>query len=213
MSEPAHTSRRPATTLACAVALMVSAVISRGGDWPTWRGPGMIPVAPDADPPTTFSETENVRWKVDIPGRGHGTPVIWGTRLMLQTAIPSDNRGQDAPPQGGPSADGEYQFDVLCLDRNTGKILWQKTACRTIPHEGHHRDHGFASASPTTDGTRVWASFGSRGIYCFDMQGKLQWRRDLGRVTQALAGRLTEPMALKGRDCPQGSRLRVPTTS
>jgi outer membrane protein assembly factor BamB len=74
----------------------------------------------------------------------------------------------------------EYSFDVLCIDRNTGAALWQKTATAEKPHEGHHKDHGFASSSPVTDGTHVWAFFGSRGLHCYDMEGNHIWSRDLG---------------------------------
>ena len=75
-----------------------------------------------------------------------------------------------------------YKFDVVCLDRATGKILWQKTAREEVPHEGHHPEHGFASYSPVTDGTHVWASFGSRGVHCYDLDGRHKWSRDLGRM-------------------------------
>jgi len=81
---------------------------------------------------------------------------------------------------GGPTPTKVHEFVVLALERNTGRIVWQKTARREVPHEGHHPSHGFASASPVTDGRRLWVSFGSRGLYCYDLEGNLQWEKDLG---------------------------------
>ena len=75
-----------------------------------------------------------------------------------------------------------YQFAVICLDRNTGRELWRKVAAEKVPHEGHHGDNNYASASPTTDGERLYAWFGSVGLFCFDLDGKQLWSRDLGEV-------------------------------
>ena len=155
--------------------------------WPHWRGPGHNGVA-TADVPLTWSDTSNVRWKVEIPGRGHSTPVAAGDRLFLTTAIPT---GPAAPapaveaggrgPGGGAGAGQEHRFEVLAVDRKTGKILWQRTATTAVPHEGHHRIYGsFASNAPATDGQRVYAFFGSRGLYVYDLEGKPLWQKDFG---------------------------------
>ncbi|MEK6280744.1 MAG: PQQ-binding-like beta-propeller repeat protein [Acidobacteriota bacterium] len=175
--------------------------------WPQWRGPFFNGMA-RGDAPTVWSDTSNIKWKADIPGRGYSTPVIWGDKIFLTTAIPT-GKPAPAPPttdtsaspaanqqtsQGGgtqqrrgrgPGGDTgpqvEHKFDVLCLDRKTGKLLWQKTAKVALPHEGYHRTYGsFASNSPVTDGKYVYASFGSRGIYAYDFSGKLVWEKDLG---------------------------------
>jgi outer membrane protein assembly factor BamB len=159
-------------------------------NWPQWRGPLGTGVGPAADPPISWSETSNVRWKVKIPGRGTGTPVIWGGRIFLQTAVPAGEKPAEAPPPARPAGAGglavaptEVQrFTLLCLDQQTGKTLWQQVAREELPHEGHHPDHGFASQSPVTDGTHVFAHFGSHGLYCYDLQGRLQWAKDLGRM-------------------------------
>lgn len=174
------------------------------GDWPRWRGPLANGTAPGATPPTTWSETEKVKWKMKIPGFGTSTPIVWKDRVFLITAIPTGKKVESAPEQaasqqsapptagpgerrrgGGGGMQSEkpteiYQFAVIAVDRTTGKILWQKVAREEVPHEGHHRDHGFASASPVTDGERLYVSFGSRGIYCYDLQGELKWQKDLG---------------------------------
>ncbi len=142
------------------------------------------------DAPTEWSDTKNIKWKAEIPGRGFSTPVIWGDRIFLTTAIPTGKSAET--PQPAPAAKGrragggagplvEHRFEVLALDRKTGKILWQKTAKTATPHEGYHRAYGsFASNSPVTDGKYVYVSFGSRGIYCYDFNGKLIWEKDLG---------------------------------
>ncbi len=152
--------------------------------WPQWRGPDFNGMA-RGDAPTKWSDTENIKWKVAIPGRGFSTPVVWGNKIFLTTAVPTGKTG-NAPsdgrhPNGGAGANQEQQFTVLCLDKKTGKTLWQKVAKTAVPHEGYNRTYGsFASNAPTTDGKYVFAFFGSRGIFCFDLDGKLIWEKDLG---------------------------------
>ena len=155
--------------------------------WPHWRGPGHNGVA-TADVPLTWSDSSNVQWKVEIPGRGHSTPVAAGDRLFLTTAIPTGSAAAAPPaeaggrgPGGGAGAGQEHRFEVLAVDRKTGKILWQRTATTAVPHEGHHRIYGsFASNAPATDGQRVYAFFGSRGLYVYDLEGKPLWQKDFG---------------------------------
>ena len=170
--------------------------------WPQWRGPLATGVAPLADPPINWSETEHIKWKVKLPGSGDSTPIVWGDRIFLLTAIPTGRKikAPDSPTgsteAGAPAtgARGErgrmntetpdevYQFSILCLDRNSGKILWQKTAREEAPHEGHQQNNTFASASAVTDGQLVLAFFGSRGLHCYDLEGNLKWSKDFGRM-------------------------------
>jgi len=195
--------------------VFVGAQAPEQAHWSQWRGPSFNGMA-RGDAPTIWSETSNIKWKAEIPGRGHSTPVIWGDRIFLTTAIPTGkpaptpaasevapsaaspatptgNQQSADPARGdgqqrrGRGAGGdsrpqpEHRFDVICLDRKTGKLIWQRTAKVAAPHEGYHRAYGsFASNSPVTDGKYVYASFGSRGIYCFDFNGKLIWEKDLG---------------------------------
>ena len=175
-------------------------------NWSQWRGPHSTGVAPAANPPLTWSETNNIKWKVKLPGEGSTTPIIWGNQVFIQTAIPSGNKvealtpksnsaptaatapatNQPARGRGGlstPKPTGVYQFVLLCIDRQTGKTLWQQVAREEVPHEGHHpTDGNFASSSPVTDGQHVFAYFGSRGLHCYDMNGKLQWSQDFGKM-------------------------------
>jgi outer membrane protein assembly factor BamB len=162
------------------------------GDWPYWRGPASDGMAV-GDAPLHWSDTQNVRWQTEIPGRGSSSPVIWGDRIFVTTAVktgPSAGPESTAAPKEIPGAkpqlstpgpQAEHKFEILCLNRKTGKILWQQTAITAVPHEGHHPSYGsFASNSPVTDGKYVYAFFGSRGIYCYDMKGKLIWKKDYG---------------------------------
>jgi outer membrane protein assembly factor BamB len=163
-------------------------------NWPHWRGPLATGLAPRGEPPVKWDAKTNVKWKAPLPGRGSSTPIICGDQIFLLTAI---DTGRAADPAALPKTDPRfekktnapttlYQFVVLCFDRKTGKLLWQRTAIEQVPHEGHHPSHSYAAASPTTDGRYLYASFGSRGIYCYDLAGKLQWHRDLGRLNSRL---------------------------
>jgi outer membrane protein assembly factor BamB len=181
-------------TLAVSCAALLFGVYAIGlaledGNWAYWRGPASNGMA-EGDAPLHWSDTENVRWKTAIPGRGESSPVIWGDRIFLTTAIKTGPEVKEEPPaqpaakfnpmaKQGPQV--EHKFDVLCIDRNTGKIVWQRTAKTAVPHEGFHGTYGsFASNSPVTDGKHVYAFFGSRGVYCYDMDGNLLWEKDFG---------------------------------
>jgi len=179
--------------------------VSAAENWPKWRGPEGTGVAPGGNPPTTWSETENIKWKVAVPGKGTSSPIIWEDKILFQTAILAQETAAASPGSAGggrrsmsQAPSGVYSFDLVCLDRATGKLLWQKPVRREKPHEGHHRDHGFASYSPVTDGKHIWASFGSRGLHCFDLDGNLKWSRDLIKMeTRAGFGEGSSP-ALAG---------------
>jgi outer membrane protein assembly factor BamB len=195
--------------------------------WPTWRGTSGAGIAPGAKPPTTWSDTQNIKWKTRVPGAGYSTPIIWKDRIFLLTAIDAGGETPAAAPSstprpetagvqpkggrrggdrkgggfgGGPSPTKPYEFVVLALDRATGKIIWQKAARKETPHEGHHQTNTFASASPITDGEHLYVPFGSRGYFCFDLQGNQKWEKDFGDMrtkmgfgegaSPALAGRL-----------------------
>jgi outer membrane protein assembly factor BamB len=240
------------------MAIMVSGSAA-AGNWPTWRGPNGDGIA-EGNPPVSWSETENVKWKVKLPGKGHSTPVVWGDQMFFLTAVPTkeepqaqqqaqesgregrgnreggggrppgvpenyenmseeerqafwnklrqerasrreqDNRngGAAQAQQGDREQRGErrrrggrgggsrgskptvpYKFKVVCLDRTTGGVVWEKTAKEAVPHEGAHRTGTQSSYSPITDGKLLWASFGSRGLHCYDLDGNHKWSRDL----------------------------------
>jgi outer membrane protein assembly factor BamB len=148
--------------------------------WPQWRGPLATGFAPQADPPVTWSETSNVKWKTPIPGEGNATPIVWDNRIFILSAI---GTGQKPSAPVAANAPNEiYQWVVLCLDRTQGKVLWQRTARQQAPHEGRQENNTFASASPVTDGQLLLAYFGSRGLHCYDFDGHLKWEKDFGKM-------------------------------
>jgi outer membrane protein assembly factor BamB len=151
--------------------------------WPQWRGPFNTGMA-EGDAPLRWDDSTNVRWKVPIPGKGHSTPVVAGRRLYLTTAVATGNgRAPAGPGRAGGGADAglEHRFEVIAIDRDSGRVVWQRTATTATPHEGYHRTYGsFASNSPVTDGTRVFAFFGSRGLFAYDLNGALIWQKDFG---------------------------------
>ncbi|MEM7479654.1 MAG: PQQ-binding-like beta-propeller repeat protein [Acidobacteriota bacterium] len=160
-------------------------------DWPQWRGPDGNGVAPDANPPVTWGEEKNILYKVEIPGQGHASPVVAGDRLYLLSAVDADEPAaeteEEEPAEGrrrrGVAPDRELHFKVFALDRTTGETVWERTAITTRPHEGTHTDGSWAAASAVTDGDRVWAFFGSRGIYAYSHAGELLWKKQLGEMT------------------------------
>jgi hypothetical protein len=179
-----------------------SAAAESTDNWPAWRGPLANGVSPTAHPPTQWGEEKNIKWKVKISGVGSATPIVWGDKVFIETAIATGVKteapaeAKEEPPPGGspPGRRGGrggfgqkptevYQWIFLCLDRRTGNELWKKVVREEVPHEGVMPNEGnYAACSPVTDGEHVYAFFGSRGLYCFDMQGNLQWDKDLGKM-------------------------------
>ena len=196
-------------------------------NWHQFRGPQGTGVAPLGNPPTEWSETKNIKWKVAIPGSGSASPIVWGDRIFILTAIRTDRTAEPAErttsaarptfqtvayspapapllaqrdadrrgpgegrrrggrggnPFGINSPTNYHQFVVMCLDRQSGETLWQDVATEAIPHEGHHGSSSFATGSPVTDGENLYASFGSRGVYSYSIDGNRRWQRDLGQM-------------------------------
>ena len=151
-------------------------------NWGQWRGPLATGVSPDGTPPLEWSETKNIRWKVEVPGRGSGSPVVWGDRLYLLTAAPKGATWAAAhAPRGGVAPRVPHEYKVLAYDRRTGALAWERTAREETPHEGSHQDNGtWASSSAITDGEHVIAYFESRGVHVYDMTGTKVWEKDLG---------------------------------
>jgi outer membrane protein assembly factor BamB len=150
--------------------------------WHQWRGPSANGISRTATPPLEWSEKQNIRWKVEIPGRGSSSPVIWGDRVFLTTAIPSGSSlAESHRPLGGVQPRTPHRFVVMALDRRDGRVVWERTAREETPHEASHQDNGtWASPSIVTDGEHLIASFESRGIFAYDLNGKLIWEKDLG---------------------------------
>ena len=149
--------------------------------WPQWRGPSATGVSRTANPPLEWSETRNIRWKREIPGRGSGSPVVWGDRIFLVTAVPLGVDVRSAHESRAHVQPRDvHRFVVMALDRQTGEILWQRTAHEERPRQPSMKDGTWASSSPITDGQRVYASFDSSGLYAYDMNGVPLWQKQLG---------------------------------
>jgi outer membrane protein assembly factor BamB len=166
-----------------AIPLLARPPASAPDAWPRWRGPAHNGMAL-SDAPLEWSDTKNVAWKAPIPGRGMSSPVLWGDRIFVTTAVPveeadrgSSQGNRKGGPTGGEGASREHKFVVMALDRKTGKKIWEQVAITAAPHEGYHRRYGsFASYSPVTDGKLLYAMFGSRGLYAYSLEGKLAWK-------------------------------------
>ncbi len=176
---------------------LASAQDDFASQWPNFRGPTWNGTSTTAQPPLNWSEDENLKWKIELPGSGNNSsPIVWGNQVIVLTAIPAAldeaqqkrladaQRAADRPDSRGkrqravPVPLTPTRFVTLCYDRQSGQKLWEQLAVETTPHQGTHSDHSFASASPITDGKHIYSHFGSRGLYCYDMAGNLKWKRD-----------------------------------
>jgi outer membrane protein assembly factor BamB len=163
-------------------------------NWPSFRGPDGTGVAEGQNPPISWDgpKGEMVRWKTAIPGLAHSCPVVWGDRIFVTTAISS---GQADPKvRVGNYGDvdsvndtSKHTWQVLCLDRDSGAILWTRTAFEGVPRIKRHLKGSQANCTPAVDGRHVVACFGSEGLYCYDFEGKLQWKRDLSTLDSSFA--------------------------
>jgi outer membrane protein assembly factor BamB len=162
-------------------------------DWPSLRGLDGSGVADGQHPPLTWDvKTEtNVRWKTPIPGLGHSSPIVWGDRIFLTTALSGDADPKVRTGNYG-NVDSvndttKHTWQVLCLDRITGKILWTKTAFEGVPKIKRHLKGSQANCTAATDGKRVVACFGPEGLYCYDFSGRQLWKRDLSSLDSSFA--------------------------
>jgi outer membrane protein assembly factor BamB len=146
-----------------------AATADEARNWPQWRGPLGTGEAPLATPPREWDGTKNVSWKIPVPGVGKSSPVIWNDMVILTTAVPKDN-----------TPDPELEWTVLAYGRADGSLKWKRVVRTAKPHEGHHKDGTFASGSALTDGKRIYAFMGSRGLYALDLKGAVLWQKDLG---------------------------------
>ncbi|MCE9534555.1 MAG: PQQ-like beta-propeller repeat protein [Planctomycetes bacterium] len=159
-------------------------------NWHHWRGPLATGVAPKGDPPTNWDDKTNIKWKAELVGKGSATPIVWGDRVFVVTAMATDRKAEpDKLPKSDPRFEKKttapetyHQFIVMCFDRNTGKPLWKKIATEQIPHEGTHFTHSYAAGSPTTDGKLLYVSFGSFGVFAYDFDGILKWTKEYGKM-------------------------------
>ncbi len=185
----------PLTKYNCLQAAILTAVlvcnsstaITAGENWPQFRGPAAQGVSEESNLPTSWSSTENVRWKKELPGRGWSSPIVWGKQVFLTTVI---NEGETEPPKKGLYFGGNrheipqtvHRWIVSCYDLDSGKLLWEQVAHKGIPQSPIHLKSSYASETPVTDGEHVYAYFGNVGIFCYDMQGRPVWSKELPAV-------------------------------
>lgn len=160
--------------------------------WHQWRGPHATGVAPHSSPPTEWGPDKNIRWKTEIPGLGHATPIIWDETIFVTTAIKAgkkissealtarENQLPEWRRNSGSPVTHVTKFVTMAINRHNGQVIWQKTAKEALPHEGTYKDASWASPSAITDGQFLFAYFGSFGLYCYDFTGQLQWETDFG---------------------------------
>lgn len=167
--------------------LVLAAQDAPGSHWPGWRGPLSTGASAAARPPVQWSEDEHVRWRAAVPGLGHSTPVVWGDRVFVTSAIPT---GDPLPPRPDPAPGAHdnapvrnrQRFVVVAYSLETGERLWLTEVREALPHEGGHVTASFASASPVCDARRIVASFGSYGVYGLDHDGAVRWAAELGTM-------------------------------
>lgn len=167
------------------LALVCSSFVATADNWPGFRGVDAVGVSSEDGIPNKWSTEQNIAWKVKVPGRAWSSPIVWGDRVIVTTAVTD---GQVESPKRGLYFGGErkephkhiYRWEVHCYSLKDGTLLWKQLAREAKPQSPIHLKNTYASETPVTDGKYIVASFGSAGLYCYDMQGRPQWQKDLG---------------------------------
>ena len=211
-------------TLLGALAVLTASVpgVGRGDDWPQFRGPNGSATSTEKKLPVQWGSDKNIAWKTKLPGYGWSSPIVWGDKVFLTTAVSEKQRkpaagfggggrpgqGGGRPGQGGrggfggrrQAPDAIYKLEVYCLDRASGKVLWKQPAYEGKPHIPTQASNTYATETPVTDGERVYAYFGMHGVYCYDLSGKQLWKADLGSYSMAMGhGTGSSPALADGR--------------
>jgi len=155
------------------------------GNWPQFRGPHASGVDPSKALPTTWDleKKQNLAWRTAVPGLGHAAPIVWGDRVYVTTAVGAGQSDLKVGLYGDiASADdnGPHTWRLLAIDKNTGKVVWDKVGHESVPRVKRHTKASHNNSTPATDGERIVAIFGSEGLFCFDTKGDLTWKKDLG---------------------------------
>lgn len=178
---------------------------AQSANWGQWRGADGHGVSSETNLPTEWSDSKNIKWKTAIPGRGHSSPIVWGNRVFLTTSIEGPvipgaeavrhiHKGQEYLHPDSVGATNSYAMKLVCLDAETGKLLWQKTVYEGRVHDNRHKKNTYASSTPITDGVYVYASFEAEGLYCYDFNGKQVWKSSLGKIAKGGMGPGTSPV-------------------
>ncbi len=195
--------------MAAILSLCAVTAFAQRSNWPQWRGSGGNGVSTERGLPIDWSETNNVRWKTSIPGRGHSSPIVWGNRIFLTTSIEgpvvpgakavrhTTRRGEEYIHPDSVGADRSYHLKLLCLNLTSGKFIWERTVYEGTVYDNRHRKNTYASTTPITDGKYVYVSFEAEGLYCYDLTGKLIWKGSLGPIAKGGMGPGTSPVLFK----------------
>jgi outer membrane protein assembly factor BamB len=174
-------------------------------NWPQWRGADGSGISKEKNLPLEWSATRNVRWKTRISGRGHSSPVVWGNRVFLTTSIEGPivegaqavrhvRNGQEYKHPDSVGADHEYTLKLLCIDADTGKMVWDRVLYTGTVYDNRHRKNTYASPTCATDGVNVYAFFDAEGLYCYDFNGKRLWKKSVGNIAKGGMGPGTSPV-------------------
>ncbi|HMG36834.1 MAG TPA: PQQ-binding-like beta-propeller repeat protein [Blastocatellia bacterium] len=174
-------------------------------NWAQWRGPEGNGVSIETNLPLEWGASRNIKWKTPIPGRGHSSPIVWGNRVFLTTDLEGDAvpgakaiehkiEGQVFKHPDSVGADRKHTLKALCVDRDSGKVLWERTSYEGTVYDDRHRKGSYASPTPAADGTYVFAYFGSEGLYCYDFSGNLVWKSTPGQIGTYGMGPGTSPV-------------------
>jgi len=174
-------------------------------NWPQWRGPDGSGISNEKNLPAEWAPTKNIKWKTPIAGRGHSSPIVWGNRIFVTTAVEGDavegakavkhmSEGKEFLHPDSIGADRKHTFKVIALNRDSGKILWEAVAWEGTPYDNRHRKSSYAASTPATDGKFVFAFFGTEGLYAYDFNGKLAWKAQLGHLGTVGMGTGTSPI-------------------
>ena len=187
----------------CLFPLLLPALFAE--NWPQWRGTGSNGISSERGVPVEWSPVKNIAWKTPIPGRGRSSPIVWGDRIFLTTDIEAGPAAGNKPPvhvlNGTPfrhpdsiGADVRHKLELICLDRKTGKVVWQRTAFEGAVFDERHKVGSYAAPTPVTDGRAIYAYFGSEGLFAYDWNGKLLWKFDPGKIHTIGMGPGTSPV-------------------
>jgi outer membrane protein assembly factor BamB len=192
------------------IVLLIAALLSASEQWPAWRGRDGSGVSAEKNVPTEWAPGKNIKWKVEIPGRGHSSPIVWGDLVFVTTAI----KGEQVPGrkaqvhldfqkrpgyvhEDSMDIDYKHTLKVYAVNAKTGRIAWERVAYDGVMFDDRHRRNTFASSTMAADGERAYAFFESNGIYAYDFKGALVWKKDLGTIIKAGLGPGTSPVVYK----------------
>ncbi len=185
--------------------MLVTAADEPGSNWPALGGADGLRISQDTGLLTSWNQDEHVLWKTAIPGRGHSSPIVWGDRIFLTTAIQGEEitghtplvhyfEGEVWRHPGSYGSQFKHEYRVVAIDATTGEIAWNRLAHAGVPYDDRHRTGSFASPTAVTDGESVYAYFGEPGVFAYDFDGNRLWSAEIGKVTEFGLGVSTSPV-------------------